>query len=141
MVSPDGEIAFFASDREGGFGDLDIYYFELPADLRPTKTLYFEGYVYDMNARTPIPGKFQLIDLQNGNEVVLSEADKITGEFLVSLPIDRSYALNVSYPGYSFFSKNFDMKNPDNLEAVHMDIPMIPITSDKPIQEVMMLKT
>ena len=133
MVSPDGEIAFFASDREGGFGDLDIYYFELPADLRPTKTLYFEGYVYDMNARTPIPGKFQLIDLQNGNEVVLSEADKITGEFLVSLPIDRSYALNVSYPGYSFFSKNFDMKNPDNLEAVHMDIPMIPITSDKPV--------
>jgi len=133
MVSPDGEIAFFASDREGGYGDLDIYYFELPADLRPTKTLYFEGYVYDMNARTPIPGKFQLIDLQNGNEVVLSEADKITGEFLVSLPIDRSYALNVSYPGYSFFSKNFDMKNPDNLEAVHMDIPMIPITSDKPV--------
>jgi hypothetical protein len=39
MVSADGEIAFFASDRKGGYGDLDIYYFTMPEDLRPTKTL------------------------------------------------------------------------------------------------------
>ena len=41
MVSPEGEIAFFASNREGGFGDLDIYYFVMPENLRPTRTLLF----------------------------------------------------------------------------------------------------
>jgi outer membrane protein OmpA-like peptidoglycan-associated protein/tetratricopeptide (TPR) repeat protein len=127
MVSPDGEIAFFASDREGGYGDLDIYYFEMPEKLRPTKTLYFEGVVYDVVTKRPIPGKFQLIDLETGKEVIYSEADKLTGEFMVSLPISKQYALNVTYPGYAFFSENFDMNNPDNNEAIHMDVPMVPI--------------
>ncbi len=133
MVSPDGEIAFFASDRKGGFGGLDIYYFEMPEEFRPTKTLYFEGIVFDAITKAAISGKFQLIDLKTGKEVIFSEADKQTGEFLVSLPLNREYALNVSYPGYTFFSKNFNMTNPEGLEAIHMDIPMIPLTSDKPV--------
>jgi outer membrane protein OmpA-like peptidoglycan-associated protein len=133
MVSPEGEIAFFASNREGGFGDLDIYYFVMPEHLRPTRTLYFEGMVYDITTRRPIPGKFQLIDLKTGKEVVYSEADNLTGEFMVSLPVDREYALNVSYPGYSFFSKNFNMTEPEGLDAVHMDVPMVPLNIDTPV--------
>ncbi|MGB0915711.1 MAG: OmpA family protein [Crocinitomicaceae bacterium] len=130
MVSPDGEIAFFASDRDGGYGDLDIYYFAMPEELRPTKTLYFEGLVYDINTRKPIPGNFELIDLETGKTVVISEADKLTGEFMVSLPTNNEYALNVSYPGYAFFSQNFNMTNPEGLEAIHMDVPLVPIGSD-----------
>ena len=132
MVSPDGEIGFFASDREGGYGDLDIYYFEMPENLRPTKTLYFEGLVFDALTRKPIPGKFQLIDLKTGKEVIISEADKVTGEFMVSLPVNNDYALNVNYPGYNFFSQNFNMTNPEGLEAIHMDVPMVPISSELP---------
>ena len=70
MVSPEGEIAFFASNRSGGYGDLDIYYFVMPEHLRPTRTLYFEGIVFDADTRNPLPGKFQLIDVKTGNEVV-----------------------------------------------------------------------
>lgn len=130
MVSPDGEIAFFASDREGGFGGLDIYYFVLPENLRPIKTLHFDGLVYDINTRKPLPGKFQLIDLKTGKEVIYSEADKVTGEFMVALPTNREYALNVSFPGYTFFSQNFNMTNPDSLESIHMDVPMVPINDN-----------
>lgn len=133
MVSPTGEIAFFASDREGGYGDLDIYYFELPESLRPTKTVYFEGIVYDASNRLPLSGKFELIDIETGEQVVVSEADKVTGQFMVSLPINREYALNVNYPGYLFFSQNFNMTIPDNQDAFHMDVPMVAINSDVPV--------
>lgn len=133
MVSPDGEIAFFASDRTGGFGDLDIYYFELPEHLRPTKTLYFDGLVYDAVSRAPLAGKFQLIDVKTGKEVIRSESDKVTGEFMVSLPLNREYALNVSYPGYNFFSQNFNMTVAEGLESFHMDVPMVPIGDATPI--------
>jgi outer membrane protein OmpA-like peptidoglycan-associated protein/tetratricopeptide (TPR) repeat protein len=133
MVSPDGEVAFFASDRDGGFGNLDIYYFTLPEEMRPTKTLYFEGIVYDAVTKAPLAGKFQLIDLKTGKEVVLSYADKMTGEFLVSLPVNQDYALNVEFPGYTMYSKNFNMTVPDNMEAVHMDVPLIPLTSSEPV--------
>lgn len=133
MVSPDGEIGFFASDREGGFGDLDIYYFEMPASLKPIKTLYFEGLVTDAVTKKPIPGKFQLIDMKTGKEVIRSEADAINGEFTVSLPVGKEYAVNVSYPGYNFFSQNFNMEVKENQEAMHLDINMVPIGSDLPV--------
>jgi outer membrane protein OmpA-like peptidoglycan-associated protein len=104
----------------------------MPEELRPTKTLYFEGIVYDALTKKPLAGKFQLIDLQSGKEIVFSEADKITGEFLVSLPLNKSYALNVSYPGYTFYSENFNMLDTSNLSAIHLDVPMVPITSEQP---------
>jgi outer membrane protein OmpA-like peptidoglycan-associated protein len=133
MVSPDGEIGFFASNREGGYGDLDIYYFVMPEHLRPTKTLYFDGLVFDVKTRTPLAGKFQLIDVKTGKEVIRAESDKVTGEFMVSLPINREYALNVEYPGYNFFSQNFNMTGSDSLESIHMDVPMVPVGDATPV--------
>jgi len=88
--------------------------------------------VYDVTTKNPVPGKFQLIDIKTGTEVIVSEADKLTGEFMVSLPVNREYALNVTYPGYTFFSQNFNMTNPEELEAIHMDIPMVPISNSTP---------
>ncbi len=133
LVSPDGEIGFFASNREGGYGDLDIYYFEMPEKMKPIKTLYFEGLVIDATTKKPISGKFQLVDVKTGKEVIRSEADQLTGEFLVSLPINQEYALSVSYPGYNFYSSNFNMLPGQDQEAVHMNIEMVPIGSDIPV--------
>lgn len=133
MVSPTGEIAFFASDREGGYGGLDIYYFELPESLRPTRTVYFDGIVFDATNKLPLSGKFELLDIETGEQVVVSEADKVTGQFMVSLPVNREYALNVSYPGYLFFSQNFNMTLPDNQDAFHMDVPLVPVNADIPV--------
>jgi outer membrane protein OmpA-like peptidoglycan-associated protein len=133
MVSADGEIAFFASDREGGYGDLDIYYFIMPEQFKPIKTLYFDGLVFDKTTKKPIPGKFSLIDIHTGKEVIHAEADQITGMFTVSLPIDKEYALNVSYPGYNFFSQNFNMTIAGDQEVIHMDVPLIPISTLDPV--------
>lgn len=128
LVGADGEIAFFASDRPGGYGGLDIYYFTMPEEFRPIKTTYFEGLVYDVTTKKPLGGRFELIDLTTGEKVIKAEADQLTGEFMVALPTAREYALNVSFPGYSFFSKNFNMTEPENgLEALRMDVPLIPI--------------
>lgn len=132
LVGPDGKIAYFASDRPGGEGKLDIYSFELPKSLRPIKTNYFKGLVYDALTKKPLAGKFELIDLATGKQVVQSSADKVTGKFLLALPTEKNYALHVSYPGYSFFSKNFNMiKDSGN---VNMNVPLLPITDTKPIR-------
>jgi len=128
LVSADGEIAFFASDRKGGFGKLDLYYFIMPEKFRPVKTLYFDGLVFDAVTKKPLPGKFSLVNMKTGKEVIKSEADQVNGTFTVSLPINEDYALSVSYPGYTFFSQNFNMTIADNQESFHMDVPMNPLS-------------
>jgi outer membrane protein OmpA-like peptidoglycan-associated protein len=87
----------------------------------------------DAITKKPVPGKFQLIDIKTGKEVIRSEADPVNGEFIVSLPVGKEYAVNVSYPGYNFYSQNFNMEATENQEAVHLDINLVPIGSDLPI--------
>ena len=129
LVSPIGDIAFFASDRTGGYGDLDIYYFQLPEDLRPTKTLYFDGNVFDAISKNPLGGHFMLTDIESGKIVIVSDADKLDGSFMVALPINRSYAIQVSFNSYLPYSLNFDLKIPDGQNHYHIDIPLNPINS------------
>ncbi len=130
LVAANGELAFFASDRAGGFGGLDLYAFEMPENIRPTKTLYMEGLVFDARTKRPLGGRFELIDLSTGKTIITSDADKMTGEFLVSLPTKRDYAINVSYPNYNFYSLNFSLKNHNDDEPFKLNIPLEPIIED-----------
>jgi outer membrane protein OmpA-like peptidoglycan-associated protein len=131
MVNATGDIAFFASDRSGGFGNLDIYYFNLPPELRPVTTLYFDGLVFDSQTKKPLPGFFELTDLSNGKTVIISEADRIDGSFVVPLPLERDYAIQVTYPGYFPYSLNFNLKGIPNQKSYHIDIPLNPETSSE----------
>ena len=132
MVSAEGEIAYFASDREGGFGDLDIYSFVLPPESRAIRTVYFDGFVYDKQSNEPLAGKFELFDVSSGEEIIISEADKTTGTFMVPLPLDRNYVISVSHEGYHPYSLNFDLSNNKGTDSYHVDIPLSkPILTSK----------
>jgi outer membrane protein OmpA-like peptidoglycan-associated protein/Tol biopolymer transport system component len=131
LVNASGNVAYFASDRSGGMGGLDIYYFELDAKLRPEKVTYMKGKVYDKVTKEPLSAKFELIDLATGKTVILSTSNPGNGEFLVCLPANKNYALNVSRPDYLFYSQNFSLiEMPDNKPYL-MDIPLGKPTNDE----------
>ena len=106
-VSGDGKTAYFASDRPGGYGGLDLYSFELPEQFRPLSVSYMKGKVFNKETKQPLYAKFELIDIETGKTVVKSYSNKVSGEFLVCLPLNKDYALNVSANGYLFYSENF----------------------------------
>lgn len=111
-ISSDGRTAFFASDKQGGMGGLDIYSFELPEALRPNLVTYVKGQVFDRADRSPLGAEVRIISLETGRPVYDDLADTETGEFLATMPVGRTYALNVSSPGYLFHSENFSLDNP-----------------------------
>lgn len=125
LVSGAGNLAYFASDRSGGFGGLDLYQFDLYDAVRPGKITYVKGKVYDAKTKQPLGAHFELIDLETAKQVVVSDANAGNGEFLVTLPVDKNYALNVSQSGYLFHSENFSLKTlTDKSKPYQMDVPM-----------------
>lgn len=127
LVYADGKLAVFASDRPGGMGSLDLYEFEMPESIRPTKTIYLTGTVFDIVSNKKLGAEFKLIDLETEKEVVRSTSDPIDGSFLVTLPINKHYGLFVKKEGYMPFSLNFDLQVPENSEEpYHIDVPLTP---------------
>ncbi len=135
LVSSDGKVAFFASDRPGGYGGLDLYSFELPENVRPQVTTYLKGVVYNAQTKELLEARFELIDLQTGQVRVESFSDPVTGEFLVAIATNHDYALNVSRPGFNFYSKNFSLiAQAGQTDPFLMDIPLVPIEVAEPIR-------
>ncbi|MEO8148198.1 MAG: OmpA family protein [Bacteroidia bacterium] len=110
LVSPDGSKAYFASDRDSGFGGLDLYQFDLDASLRPEKITYVKGIVTDANNSAPLPANYEIIDIETGRTLHKGNSEKGTGEFMKALTAGKDYLLNVSQPGYLFYSDHFSCK-------------------------------
>lgn len=133
LVSPNGKIAFFASDREGGLGELDLYQFDLPKEFAPNKITYFAGKIFDQKTNKPLGARFELIDLETEEIVVEAFSNNLNGEFLVTLPTGKNYALNASKSGYLFYSENFSLENYTEDKPFIQNVPLRPIAEGEKI--------
>jgi len=129
VVAADGKTAFLGSDRNDTRGGLDIYTFELKEDVRPARTLWVKGKVYDKKTEKGLPSGIELTDLSTRDVISRVQTDA-TGNYLVTLPVGKDYAFNVKRKGYLFFSENFPMsqKGPDS--TYNIDIPLQPIEAN-----------
>ena len=128
LVDASGKLAYFASERECGFGGLDIYQFEMPESLRPEKITYVKGHTFNANTKAPLDAQFELIDLETQQTVTKAYSNS-AGEFLVTLTSNHNYLLNVSKNGFLFYSDNFSMKDKvaDYNKPYQLEIPLQPI--------------
>ncbi len=128
LADPSGAIAYFASNRKGGFGGLDIYQFELPQEFRPEPITYVKGKVFDMKTNKGLDATFELIDLETQKLVLKSYSAK-DGNFLVTLTANKNYLLNVSKNGYLYYSDNFSLKDvkADYNTPFKLDVPLQPL--------------
>ncbi len=129
IVDADGKTAYYSSDKFGSKGGLDIYTFELRKDLRPLKTLWAQGKVYDNKTKAGLPCTVILTDIDTRQIVSKLQTDE-DGNYLVTIPVGKNYAFNVHRRGYLFYSQNYDMSNSSSDSVYHVDIPLEPIEAN-----------
>ncbi|MCK6610802.1 MAG: OmpA family protein [Bacteroidia bacterium] len=127
VIASNGTDAYIARQGADSYGGLDIYQFELNEDVKPAKTGYVKGTVFDAETLRKLSARVELIDLATGKSVVESYSNKASGEFLVSLQGNKDYALNVSAENYLFYSENFALKNQSATEPLELKVPLQPI--------------
>ena len=126
IVAADGRTAYYASDGTDTKGGLDIYSFELRADVRPLRTLWVKGKVFNKQTKQGLPSAVELTEVKTGTGVSRIQTDE-DGNYLVTLPVGKDYAFNVNRKGFLFYSDNFSLLD-TNIDSIFtVDIPLQPI--------------
>jgi outer membrane protein OmpA-like peptidoglycan-associated protein/Tfp pilus assembly protein PilF len=129
FIAADGKTAYYASDRNDSKGGLDIYRFELPESMRPYKTLWVKGTVYDKKTGKGLPSAVELIDMNTRQLISNVQTDEL-GNYLLTLPVGKDYAFHVNRQGYLFYSDQFFLSHQSPDSVYEKNIPLQPIETN-----------
>ncbi|MBI1344094.1 MAG: OmpA family protein [Terrimonas sp.] len=132
FIAPDAKTAYYASNRSDSYGALDIYSFELRDNIRPYKTSWVKGKVYDKKTGKGLPSAIELVDIDNKQLLSKVQTDE-TGNYLITLPEGKAYSFNVNRKGYLFFSDNFFIQSSGRDTTFEKNIPLQSIEKDATI--------
>ncbi|OAV46204.1 hypothetical protein A3850_018275 [Lewinella sp. 4G2] len=117
-LTSDGRTGYFASDRPGGRGGLDIYQFELDAALTGRDITYVSGYVTDSLTGEPVTE--QAVVLPSGKTYYTN----YEGRFFICSPANEELDLTVSNPAYFPYARTFPIPTWDNTEYYRIDVKL-----------------
>lgn len=127
FVSIGGDLALISSDRAHDNKGLEIYSFPLYEEAQPNYVSYVEGFVSDAKSKAPLKAIIDLVDLKTGEIIIQPESEAETGAYLLCLPSERDYMLNISKEGYMPYSGHFALDNNNRLKPLKKDIQLQPI--------------
>ena len=125
-ISSDGSTAYCASDRADSRGGLDLYKFILRDDIRPYKTLFVRGKVYDATTQKGLPCSVELIDNATNKTIMKITADEV-GKYFIPLPTGKDYTFVVNRKGYLFYSNLYELSKEKSDSTYTKDIALQPI--------------
>lgn len=138
VLSADKKDGYYASAKEGGYGEKDIYKIEIEEEkpavvvkedtLKPVVVVnaltILKGVVTDAKTGLPLEGAITVID--NDRNVVVStlNSNSATGKYLVSLPSGRNYGITVEREDYLFKSLNVNIPKSEGFQEVVQDVAL-----------------
>lgn len=88
-----GDTMYFASNRPGGYGGLDIYTTELPKDFRPAGMTMLCGKVTDYESGEPVTHAHVNIRSEDAGREYKLNSNKGDGSFYITLPAGKTYTI------------------------------------------------
>lgn len=122
FLSADGRTGYFASERTGGFGGMDIYSFALDEKLYSDPITYVEGYVRDSVLLTPVRTTVKI----NGRPDV--ETDE-QGRFFLCVEADDVLDLSVQQKTYHHYRNQFSVPDWNNKSFYAIELLLTPTIS------------
>ena len=106
--SADNKRAYFASIREEGFGEEDIYTLERETSIDAYLSI-LKGKITDCSTKQPIQATVSLTDNETHEIIGTYYSNSFTGKYLVVLPGGVSYNIGIEAPGYGYYIKDINL--------------------------------
>jgi hypothetical protein len=127
VLTADGLSGYFASDRPGGFGGMDIFKVNLQSQLRGDLITYVYGSIRDSLTGKPLKANV------NSSVFPLVQVDN-QGRFFLCVPANTYLPLVISHPGYHPLNLAKEIPEWNNRKFYGLKILLTPIQI--PIPEV-----
>jgi len=162
VINGSGHHGYFASSKQGGFGDKDIYKITfLGPEKSPVlmnednllasvaapvsefkaekiisegpKMTILKGLITDEQTKQPLEASIELVDNTKNEVIATFKSNSTTGRYLVSLPSGKNYGIAVKRDGYLFHSENFDIPATASYQEVEKNVELKKIDIGKSI--------
>lgn len=122
-----GDTAYFAAqNREGGFGDWDIYTATVSTKVKPQKLATIRGKVLDPKGK-PLDATIRWEDLSTKKQVGELKSNPRDGSYFIALPLGKNYGYFAEKKGYYSASKNIDLRKKKEAVSVTENIVLVPL--------------
>lgn len=129
-VDARAEKAYFASERKGGYGGLDLYSMILPDSLKPAPVNYLLGTIRDKSTQKPLTVDVRLVDVETGKNIYSDRVNR----FLIPIVPGKNYALHSKKEGYLFDSRNFQPGHSTKLDPFKVVAELEPLKKDQVVR-------
>ena len=120
FLSADGKNGYLSSNRrDGGFGYMDIYMFELSREMESLPITLVEGFVKDSITKEPIQ---TILRLKNKRKIRTDE----NGRFFICLPANQPFKFHIFETGYKFYDRSISIPEWDNKELFPLELLLQP---------------
>ncbi len=124
IQAADGKTAWYATERDGGFGGLDIYAIRLPGAIEQGSLAVFKGITMDEERSVPMQASITVADVATNTIVTQLESNIETGFFTVTLPQGKTYTILVEKKGFLFFSESISIKDGDGYKEIQKEVKL-----------------
>lgn len=101
-LNPNGTKAYFASDRAGGIGAMDIYETELPLTAQPEPYTFVYGIVYDsLSAERLTYAQIEWVNPKTEEKIFRFQSNRGDASYMAAIPLNQPFQIRVFRTGYS----------------------------------------
>lgn len=137
VLTTNGTTGHFSSVRPNGQGEDDLYRVDFLPEAKSEETaamnagapdagtkgmVTLRGKVMDLKMLAGMEATIDLLDLEDGHMVMSFNSDPRTGEYLITVPGGRRYAVHVQANGFLLHSENIDLEAANGV--LNMDVSL-----------------
>jgi outer membrane protein OmpA-like peptidoglycan-associated protein len=98
VTTDNGAVGYYASDREGGFGETDIY--RIILDCKSVSATIIRGLVYSEDKDSPVYATIEIYNPETDELINTYIANKETGEYEMRMKTETTYKFIIRAEGY-----------------------------------------
>ena len=133
-TSVDGKRSYYASKKEGGKGENDIYLITIPKpSVQPMTVLVGEFTTGDEGGSIPKDAEIIVKDNETNEIYGIYKPNQKTGKYLFILPPDKNYNITYNAEGFLFKSENVIIPKNSAYQSIKKVIKLAPIKANESI--------